>query len=721
MAADATTTDSKKPAPNASSTDSSPAKPKDTTTGATTDQVKSDVAANKLADPTKLHADASPSTTTVDWSKTTTAKDTATPAAVSFDNIYASTTSSTALLTPTKLDVAASTLDLTVPAVSPSSLDLLTPKSPTSPTSPTSALDLTVPTLGAPTTTLDASACTLADYNSAFGGACTVGDISSLNSTNLLASLKGAGNDFSAISGLDNKTYSAYASSMWTDKFETSLSADATKTLNTVFDEAGDAAKLSQYKPTALDTSTKTMLDAHKNGDSWSVEGTNYYKTDAGGLISRNKDGVHYVGADGLRFDGNKNEGTITKNGETIVKKGNDYFKKYPDGQQVQITEKGDIAAIEKLEGMVFEQRRAALEKLSPDALAKIAQKGESKTVQGTDGVQVFNVDCHGDVIAKSSNQHGAFVRLKDSGQTFRIHDGNVYTIGPDGKSETKVAADKLPKQFTVNPDGSIRVGTVTLTKDNQWIESTHHQHMQNMVAKVTADTQHGPVVAEVKNGVESLQAPDHKFVFDSKAEGGVGKFNVFNSDGSTDLTYNYRTHDLSTDGIDWSPQGLRIGDDFIGADNSLIENNRQIWIGNAESSSNDFAADAKRSSEQVAEEELDADSVLADAEGEIGMGTVDFGDVAEINAEYQSLVGLQGLNLDANTRAALSNQIGRLAGEIPAVQAQAEASAIAANLVGTADPTLTKEIVANGGTVSDVVKKRWSVLPELELTGDAA
>lgn len=715
MAADATTTDSKKSAPNASLTDTSQAKTKDTTAGATTDQVKSDVAANKLADPTKLHADASPSTTAVDWSKTTTAKDTPAPAAVSFDNIYASTTSGTTSLTPTKLDAAASTLDLTVPAVSPPSLDLLTTKS------PTSALDLTVPTLGTPTT-LDASACTLADYNSAFNGACTVGDTSSLNSTNLLASLKGARNDFSAISGLDNKAYSAYASNMWTDKFETSLSTDATKTLNTVFDEAGDAAKLAQYQPTALDSSTKTMLDAHKNGDSWSAEGTNYYKTDAGGLISRNKDGVHYVGADGLRFDGNKNEGTITKNGETIVKKGNDYFKKYPDGQQVQITEKGDIAAIEKLEGMVFEQRRAALEKLSPDALAKIAQKGESKTVQGTDGVQVFNVDCHGDVIAKSSNQNGAFVRLKESGQTFRIHDGNVYTIGPDGKSETHVPADKLPKQFTVNPDGSIRVGTVTLTKDNQWIESTHHQHMQNMVAKVTADTQHGPVVAEVKNGVESIQAPDHKFVFDSKAEGGVGKFNVFNSDGSTDLTYNYRTHDLSTDGIDWSPQGLQIGDDFIGADNSLIENNQQIWIGNAESSSNDFAEDeAKRSSEQAAEEELDADGVLADAEGEIGMGTIDFGDVAEINAEYQSLVGLQGLNLDASSRAALSNQIGQLAGEMPAVQAQAEASAIAANLVGTADPTLTKEIVADGGTVSDVVKKRWSVLPELELTGDAA
>jgi hypothetical protein len=757
LTADAiTTTDSKKTTPPANSDDAAHAKSKDTTASATSDQVKTDVAANKLADPAKLQADAaSTAASTVDWSKAAGSKDATATAtsAVTFDNIFASTTTSSpftaATTKPDVLAVSNTTLDFTAAAPSLDLANALTPaslsldataaKTPalsldnatapldlSKPTLSTSALDLALTT---PATSggLDLGACTLADYNAAFGGACTVGDTSSLTTSNLLAGLKSGQPDFSLVSSLDNKTYSQLAGNMWTDKFENSLNTNATKTLNGIFDDEGDSAKVAQYKAPALDASTQSMLTAHKAGESWSADGTNFYKTDAGGLISRDKSGVHYVGADGLRFDGNHNDGTITKDGETVVKKGDNYFKQYPDGQQVQIKDKGDIAAIEKLEGMVFEQRRSALERMSPALLAKIAQEGkndENKTVQGPDGVQVFNVDHQGDVVAKSSKEHGAFVRLKD-GETFRIKDGNAYTMGPDGHTETQVPLDKLPKQFKVNPDGSITLGTVTLTKDNQWIESSHHQHMHNMEAKVTADTAHGPVVAEVKAGVETVSAPDHNYSFEPKAEGGTGKFTVTKPDGSTDLTYNYGTHSLDTDGINWSPQGIQIGDDFIGCDNSLSENRVQVWNGQLayQTEQDEEDDEAEASDDKATQATFDADSVAADAAGEVGLGTIDFGDVASLNAEYSALLGLQGLNLDTDARAALSNQIAELESEMPAVQAQAEANALVTSLTGTSDAALTKEVAANGGgaNLPDAVKQRLSLLPDLELTGDAA
>jgi hypothetical protein len=568
-------------------------------------------------------------------------------------------------------------------------------------------------------------ACNVDDYNSAFAGACSVGDLSSLKSGSgsLLDNLKSNKPDFTTLAGMDNNLYSAYASNLWTEKFQNQLSTAADKTLATIFDEKGDAEKVAKGKQTGLDGATQALLSSHKNGESWSANGVNYYKTDAGALIERDKAGMHYIGPDGLRFDGSGKDGTITKNGETVVKKGDSYFKQYPDGQQVQIKEKGDIAAIEKIEGMVFEQRKHALEHLSPDRLATMAAKGAGNTtVQGTDGVQVFNVDRHGDVIAKSSNQHGAFVRFKEDGHTYRIKDGKVYTIGSDGKTETEVAADKLPHRLKVNADGSIAVGTVTISKDNQWTESTHHQHMENMTAKVIAATAKGPVVAEVVNGKESVKAPDHTYEYDPKASG--GEFHVYKPDGTPDLSYNYASHDLHTDGIDWNDQGLHIGDDTIGNDGSLTERGLQIMDGDAQSSSADYAEDQAASANEDAEQaESDAGAEVADAESELGMGTIDYGDVAEVANEYASLQSLQGLNLNPSTRARLSTQIGQLARELPVVEAQANANALVASLTGVQDAALTKAVMANGGALSaaDVIKRRWGTLPPLEIVGEAA
>src|SRR5271168_3610357 len=170
-------------------------------------------------------------------------------------------------------------------------------------------------------------------------------------------------------------TSATFADAFWTPKFSDQLCTQSDAALKTVFDEKGDGDKLKAYKPTD-DREVKSILASHKKGDHWTANGTSYYVDSSGDLIEKDKKGIRFFGADGTKYDGNRKEGVLTHNGETVVRKGNEYFKKYPDGQEVQITEKQDIEALVKIDGLIFEQRRAALQQMNPDGLADAASRG---------------------------------------------------------------------------------------------------------------------------------------------------------------------------------------------------------------------------------------------------------------------------------------------------------------------------------------------------------
>ncbi len=670
MSVDSPAPDSKKNPP-ANTADSSAPKHDAPAPGA--DHVKNDVATGKLACPEKLKADAAP-TVTQPWKPGQTADPTS-PLVI--DNIYSSTTSTGGVFgvkTPT-LDLAAN------PASAP-------------------AGDLLAKTTAG--NELDDKLCTIDDYKSAF-------DLSSLTT--------GAkGKDLNALNSWKNNLYTSYASNMWTDDFQKTLSTKADSALKTAFDEKDDAAKLAGYKPTGLDSATQTALASHKNGEAW-VDGANkFYKTDNGALVERSKDGIHYIGPDGLRYDGSHGEGRLTKDGQTVSKdKDGTYWKEYPNGDKVKIDPKTDgdaIAAIEQVNGLVIEQRKHALAAMAGQ-MADAKNRGD-RTVEGPDGIAVFRVTKEGDVIGKSSKEHGAFVKMHDGGM-YRVKDGQVYTM-QDGK-ETLVTGE-LPAGMKRNPNGSITVDSVTLSKDNKYDDNCHHQHMDNLTAKTTAETPNGPVVASVENGKESVHTRDRDYVFDS-TKGPAGDFTVTNSNGTRDLDFNYNTHVLDTDGVKWGPSGLDFGDGacFIGNDDSITDfSGHDVFSDIAESS---YAAyTAERDEEQTTKEEEKAEAVsaaavdeIADVGGELSAGTIDYADVGDLNHDLASLTRIAGMsNLDATTKAAVERAIGQVSTELPLAERQAQASELAQKLAGGPNPELTKAIM-DGGAV-DPILKRWGLLP---------
>jgi len=145
-----------------------------------------------------------------------------------------------------------------------------------------------------------------------------------------------------------------FAQNFWTTDFSTKLCTQSDAALNQVFDEQGDADKVKAYKPSD-DKTVRDLLASHKKGDHWQTGDASYFIDNSGDLITRNKQGVHFVGADGLRYDGNHGDGVLTHNGETVVRKGDKYFKQYPDGEQFEITDPKDKEAIVKVEGLIFE------------------------------------------------------------------------------------------------------------------------------------------------------------------------------------------------------------------------------------------------------------------------------------------------------------------------------------------------------------------------------
>jgi hypothetical protein len=493
----------------------------------------------------------------------------------------------------------------------------------------------------------------------------------------------------------------------WTAKFSDQLCTQSAATLDGVFDEKGDSAKLKAYKP-ADDQQVKSILAAHKKGDHWTANGTNYYVDSSGDLIEKDQKGIHFFGADGTRYDGNRKEGVLTHNGETVVRKGNEYFKKYPDGQEVQITEKQDIEALVKIDGLIFEQRRTALQQMNADGLADAARRG-SRIVTGTDGVAVYKVDADGDVIAKNSHDHGAYVRLKN-GEMYQIRDGKVYKMGGQGQSPQEMTEADLPPQIKRGPDGSITVGTVTIEKGDKYHDREHNIQMSDQANRVTAATSQGEVTAHVDNGKETIDSSSRSYTYDPS---GGGKYCVRNSNGTDDLTFDNFTGALTTDGATFTPDGCQINDITMGNDGSVSDD--ILSIINADDNVQDDVAVASSTEEAVGAQVIDSETDISNALADVGKSDANFGDLSELEADLTDLdmVG-SSTRMTDGAIAKINYEKGAVHSAIAALSLVTQASRNTTQMAGVENSDLTKEVVEQGGdaNATAIVLRRHGLAP---------
>jgi hypothetical protein len=517
---------------------------------------------------------------------------------------------------------------------------------------------------------------------------------------------------FAGFSGLSNASqkvlelsadiYGQAASQFWTKDFLNDLSTAAGSTLDRLY----SGADKERVKGGNLDAGNPDKT-SHKPGDRWSENGVNYFVDDRGDLIGKDKSGVHFKGSDGLRYDSNGKDAILTKNGETVEKKGDQYFKKYADGEEVQIKDKGDIEAIVKLEGMVFEQKKSALSHLDANKLADAAND-QSKVLTGNNELQVIKVDDKtGTVVGKSSNEKGAMVHLAD-GSNYRVENGKVFAVDSSG-AKTEVKDGDLPAEIKRGPDGTLKIGSVSLTQNNEYHDSEHSMSMSDEQAKITAQTAKGLITAEVKDGLSVIQTPDHSYEYDDKG----GKYVVLNAaDRSVDLSYDNATRNLVTDGVTFTPNGTQIGNTFIGNDGSLS---------NPAFSSDDNDKKAAKERDKDAEKAKEAQEAVNRRVSSVASGisshSATEADVAELQTDLAILSAVQNSgDLSAQAKEQVIAEEGFVRDVLAKITPQAQANDLAKG-AGLDNPELTKEVVDSGKTVSaaEAALRRYGLLP-LEL-----
>ena len=489
-----------------------------------------------------------------------------------------------------------------------------------------------------------------------------------------------------------------YADKFWNKEFAQKLSSEADATLKQL---RGPETAVAQKQ---FDDNRQKLIGNHKGGDHWTEDGTQYFLDKNGDLLSKNQSGVHYQGADGLRFDGNGKEATLTKDGETVIRHGDQYLKKYKNGEEVEIVNKGDKEALLRLQNMVVEQRKKAVPKLNKTELDQAA-KEHSKIITGTDGVAVMNVnDQTGNVVAKSSKEDGATIRLND-GSMFKVLNGQVSSIDAHG-IEHEVADSNLPDGIKRGEKDSIKVGTVTLTADNILQDTVNSVLMQNMEAKVTAETAAGPVVTEVVDGTSTVKTADHRYVYDSKQ----GKYSVFNADNTVDLTFDNATSTLITDGVTFTPSGTQIGGTHIGTDGRISESR-------SSSDRSRATAPEKEAAKQAA---ATAAGELAQVCSDIAGYSATGADVAKLHGDLAMLAGVKGLlasfqdveELTAQISNRVSAQESAIANVLGTAVKQANANETASELTGKTNHQLAQTIATSGGDLRGPDLQKYGLLP---------
>ncbi|CAN5951219.1 unnamed protein product [Sphagnum jensenii] len=504
---------------------------------------------------------------------------------------------------------------------------------------------------------------------------------------------------FSPSSDRRSKT-GQYLEEFWTTEFSSQLCTESSKALATIFDEKGDQERVGKQADHE-DALTRKILSSHKKGEHWQDGGTSYYIDQSGDLIAKDKKGLHFVGANGLRYDGNRKEGQLSLNGETVTRRGDKYLKKFPDGQEYEITDGEDKAAIVKIEGLVFEQRMAVLKELNRAGLEMAREKG-SRIVTASDGVAIYKVDNDENVIARNTREHGTFVLAKSTGQIYHIDHGQVYAVHGD-HTQTEVKDSDLPKFLSRRADGSIVMGSVTIGPNNDYADRDHGIHMTDLDHKVTATTGQKEITASVSNGVQEIQTPQRDYRFD---EAGGLKFTVTRADQSIDSVFDFAASSLNTDGVEFTPIGMKMNGLSFDVDNSFSDGILTIF--NTEDDDYNFRSiDAE---EDARGEATDSQEDVTDALADIALATPDRGDLSELEADLLSLQNSQAVSgLSDDSKVRLSNQIGSVLIALARLTQLADTAQNTATAFGFEDNQLTKEVIALGGdagAVSAILQK---------------
>jgi len=414
---------------------------------------------------------------------------------------------------------------------------------------------------------------------------------------------------------------------------------DNTRATATPTDDTRATTTAAATDNAAAEQNARELLASHKAGDRWQANGTSYYVDPKGDLVEKNAKGVDYFGSDGSRISvGSDGSATLSKGGDTVTKKGDVYTKTYADGQEVQLHTQGDDPGqTVKLKNMEVHQHKAPLQKLTAEQLQHISDHRGATTVdQGQKQMRVAGSDQNGNVVEKDSGTDGATVHIKNTQGGFTnyyVNGGKVYAEGSDGKPTGDAIADKdFPPGMVRTEKGSIEVGSIVLTADNQYHDHSNNVLMQNKTARV--DGSEATVSSETNQ--ETIKTADRTYNYDCNS----GKFAVLNANGSIDLTYNAATQNLYTDGAVFTPTGINDNGCGFSYNGGFTDNGTQIYADDSGSSDPSYATSTQA---DVVDAVTDADStdyVVANDPSAVSVADVDNAQDVVLAAEAKAKPG---------------------------------------------------------------------------------
>jgi hypothetical protein len=345
--------------------------------------------------------------------------------------------------------------------------------------------------------------------------------------------------------------------------------------VNKMFDQspakaAAPGTETAAYKD--LDAQRKQMIaEGHKPGDSWSDKNGVYSLDAQGNLLevtgSNTTRDIKWIGQNGQSYekDPSGNE-TWTKDGRTIQQLGKDKFEfKDEFGNTTDLQGDAGITVRRVAAGTItsYDQNRTEITK---EAAAKL-----------TDGISTnpnaalyAHHDAQGNQLVKDSLVHGETIYAKD-GQTYRIHDGQVYTVDKYGQEDK---TEKLPDFLKRNADGSIQFDDINVNSKDFLHADDHNTKMADKTAVITAGSADHPLTVTAGNGDVTVAV---KGEFDAKshtdAKTGVTTEHQTDSKGNNEFNYNSKTGTVAGDGITFTHNGSHIqGAKFAVSSSGQIE-----------------------------------------------------------------------------------------------------------------------------------------------------
>jgi hypothetical protein len=408
-----------------------------------------------------------------------------------------------------------------------------------------------------------------------------------------------------------------------------------------------------------------------------------------------------------MRLDAQGNNASMSVDGKTIQKVGDNYYKQYPDGEKVQITEKSDIKAIVNFEGHMFEQTNKALRQLNSQTMQEAAQHEGERIILASDGTAVFHTFQNGDVLGKDSHTHGSVARLAD-GEMYVVHDDKVYRLGANGQPGDALQNNALPEGMTLDPtSGHIMFHGIDLS-GNGYHDTAHGVSMDDHAQAVNVHTEKGDVVASSVNGQEKIATPDRTFDYDCRAN----TYKVTNPDNSVDLSFNYQTQTLNTEGVTFTPTGTSFGDYSYTSDgNTATYDGSDLFSNGDDGSGASYSTDGSMVQADIADANSDTSAIGADlASGNDGaVYALADDEISDINQ------ALASSKLSAGQIAQLSIKRDQALDALARADRQVAAASKSNELAGVTRPDVTAAIAAGDQSPAAVLKRK-GILPDTQI-----